>query len=160
MRMEACETVRFTRTRMATGQSPADDLWRRTLSQIPTVYGRLVYLSGLRDPNSGQYQHHGLSLVFGEEEAHLALRESHERSFREWLELRLEHQKADLALYFSDLPTDRRTLVENWLRLAPYRNLVPARAKKPERELFLADLETLLLTLKNEFEAAGTGRIG
>ena len=114
----------------------------------------MVYLSGLRDSNDGRYRHHGLSLVFSEQEADHALRESHERCFREWLVMKLEHQKADLALYFSDLPTDRKTLVENWLRLAPYRNLVPANARRPERELFMVDLESLLKILRNEFADA------
>lgn len=118
------------------------------------------YLAGLRDPNNGRYQHHGLALVFGEEEADRALRESHEASFRDWLELRLEHQKADLALYFSDLPTDRKTLVETWLRLAPYRNLIPAQARQAEKDLFLADLESLLRTLRNEHAGGVKGRSG
>lgn len=148
------------RVKVSAGRTPAEDLWRRTLSQIHTVYGRLVYLSGLRDPNSGTYKHHGLSLVFGEDAASDALKESHEASFHQWLELKLEHQKADLALYFSDLPTDRKTLVENWLRLAPYRNLIPAKARKAERELFLSDLETLLRTLRNEYAGGASGRTG
>ncbi len=55
-------------------RSAASDLWRNTLSQIPTVYGRLVYLASLRNPNTGHYGHHGLSLVFGEDEANRALK--------------------------------------------------------------------------------------
>ena len=43
----------------------AADLWRNTLSQIPTLFGRLVYLSSLRDSNSGAYEHYGLAKVFG-----------------------------------------------------------------------------------------------
>lgn len=139
---------------METGRRPAEDLWRRTLSQLPTVYGRLVYLSGLRNANSGQYEHHGLSALFGDHEADQALRESHLMSFREWLKLNLEQQKADLDLYLCDLPTDRRTLVESWSRLAPYRNLPPAAASESERLLFLEDLETLLESLRNEYASA------
>jgi hypothetical protein len=140
------------------GRRPVEDLWLRTLSQIPTVYGRLVYLSSLRDPNSGLYRHHGLAMVFSPEAAHEALEESHLSSFREWLALSLEHQKADLDLYMSDQPTDRRTLVENWIRLAPYRGLMPAAVTKPEEELFMADVEALLKVLKNELEGGGRDR--
>lgn len=128
---------------------PSEDLWRRTLAQIPSVFGRLDYLARLRDPNSGIYKHHGLAQVFGEAEADRALRESHLTSFHEWLALPLEHQKVDLALFFSGLLVDRQTLIETWLRLAHYRNLIPASAREPERLLYLADIETLLLGLRN-----------
>jgi hypothetical protein len=66
-------------------RGPASDLWRNTLSQIPSVFARLIYLSSLRGPNSGVYEHHGLSLVFGPRLANEALRRSHVEVFREWL---------------------------------------------------------------------------
>ena len=65
------------------------DLWKHTLSQIPTTYGRLVYLASLRDPNSGSYRHHGLSAAFGREQSTYALRTSHEQTFLQWLNLPL-----------------------------------------------------------------------
>lgn len=132
----------------------ASDLWRHTLSQIPSVYGRLAYLTSLRDTNSGQYQHHGLALIFGDKEADEALRQSHQTSFEEWLGFTLEQQKADLDLYLSDLVGIKKTVVENWLRLAPYINLVPVTAGHTERTLFLSDLKALLELLKNECGAA------
>jgi hypothetical protein len=78
--------------------APAD-LWRNTLSQIPSVFGRLVYLSSLRSGTSGRYEHHGLAMTFGEEESHLALSASHQETFAAWLSFSLEQQKADLDLY-------------------------------------------------------------
>jgi len=44
------------------------------------VFGRL------RDANSGQYRHYGLSAAFGREESALALRQSHEQVFKEMAE--------------------------------------------------------------------------
>ena len=134
---------------LVNGRRPSEDLWSRTLSQIPAVYGRLVYLSSLRDSDSGRYVHHGLGLVFGEDEADRALRESHLGSFREWLNMDLEQQKADLMLYLSGQPTERRRLVENWIRLAPYRGVLPTVCSEAERGLFLLDLETLLELIRN-----------
>lgn len=129
------------------------DVWRRTLSQIPTVYGRLVYLASLRSADSGRYEHHGLSLLFGAAEANQALCECHEQTFAQWLDFTLEEQKADLSLYIADLGTEKRALIENWLLLAPYRNLMPALAGSPERDLFLNDLAILLDLLKNQYGA-------
>lgn len=135
-------------------RSASASLWLRTLAQIPSLFGRLAYLSSLRDSNSDTYQHHGLSMVFGEEEADQALRESHEKVFREWLQYGLEQQKADLDLYLSTLDTPKRLLLESWQRLAPYRNLTPSRAESAQTALYLADLEALLWLLRNEYGAA------
>ena len=128
----------------------ASDLWRHTLSQIPSVFGRLVYLSALREANSGRYEHHGLALVFGERESDRALKESHNTAIAEWLNYGLEQQKADLDLYLSGLTVDKRTVLDNWLRTSPYRNLTPATIKGPGKKLFISDLETLLELLRNE----------
>ena len=132
-------------------RTAASDLWRNTLSQIHTVFGRLVYLSSLRNPNGGHYEHHGLALVFGEEEARKALKESHKKVFSEWISFNLEQQKADLELYLSTLPQDRKTTLENWQNLEPYRNLWPKSATSVEKQLYLADLNAILQLLKNVY---------
>lgn len=128
----------------------AADLWRNTLGQIPTAFGRLVYLAGLRDPNSGAYAHHGLAAVFGEQEAESAIRTSHEDCFAAWLRLELREQREDLMAYLQGLEADRKTVVEVWTRVTPYLNLPPAAALQVERELFLSDLEALLSLMRNE----------
>jgi hypothetical protein len=130
------------------------DLWRHTLSQIPSLFGRLVYLSSLRNSNTGNYEHHGLALVFGDAEADRTLRNSHEKAFGEWLNYELEHQKADLDLYLSSLGANKRNLLRIWQRLAPYRNLIPASARTADRTLYITDLETLLALLMNEYGVA------
>jgi len=132
-------------------RGPAPDLWRNTLSQIPSVFGRLVYLCSLRDANSGLYQHYGLAQVFNDEEADRVLRHSHEETFAQWLCFTLEQQKADLDLYLSGLNGNRRTILDAWIRLTPYRNLIPTLAREVERRLYLTDLETILELLKNEY---------
>ena len=134
---------------VAFDRSAAADLWRNTISQIPTVFGRLVYLSSLRNPNNGSYEHHGLALVFGEDEANKALKNSHHGVFAEWLSFNIEQQKADLDLYISGLFEDKRVVVETWIRLAPYRNLLPASVRGVERRLYIADFTALLELLKS-----------
>jgi hypothetical protein len=129
-------------------RGPASDLWRNTLSQIPSVFGRLVYLSSLRSVDSGVYEHHGLSLVFGPRAANEALRSSHEETFREWLTFDLRRQKGDLELYLSGLISERAAVVETWLRLNPYRNVVPLAVGKAEQDLFLIDFKAVLELLR------------
>jgi hypothetical protein len=132
----------------------ASDLWRNTLSQIPSVFGRLVYLCSLRDPNGGLYQHYGLAQVFSDAEADRVLRQSHEQTFAQWLCFNLEQQKADLDLYLAGLTGNRRTILDAWIRLTPYRGLIPSVVREVERRLYLSDLETILELLKNEYGVA------
>jgi hypothetical protein len=127
------------------------DVWRHTLSQIPSVFGRLVYLSGLRNPNSGRYDHHGLALVFGADDSNRALKKSHKQVFAEWLSFNLEQQMADLNLYLSDLPEDKKTVIQAWTLLKPYKNLMPSNAKAVERRLYLSELQTMLELIKGAF---------
>ena len=125
-------------------RSPSSDLWRHTLSQIPTTFGRLVFLSTLRDPNTGVYAHYGFAQRVGEEAAGATLRQSHLQCFSEWLAFSLEEQKADLDLYLSSIESDKTTILETWTRTKPYRYLVPAAALEVERILYNSDLEALL----------------
>ncbi|MEO8662267.1 MAG: hypothetical protein ABI693_27640 [Bryobacteraceae bacterium] len=132
----------------------ARDLWERTLSQVPSTFGRLVFLASLRDDNSGKYQHYGLSIRFSTTETDGVLRENHEAVFREWLAYSLARQKADLDLYLSGLEGSKRETIEAWLALKPFRSAIPTRVRSPELQLFLSDIEALLEVLKAESGAA------
>jgi hypothetical protein len=138
----------------ALDRSAAGDLWSRTVSQISSLYGRLVYLSSLRDANTGAYQHQGLALKFGDSEADRAIRSSHEQHFAEWLSSTLADQKADVDIYLASLSNNRAVVIETWLRVAPYRAVPPAAARPSERELFTTDFEHLLAALSREYTVA------
>jgi hypothetical protein len=123
------------------------DLYRNTLIEIPTSFGRLVYLSALRT-HTGRYEHHGMSQIYGKGETNRVLRECHAQTFADWLCFGLEQQKADLDLYLSAFGADRRRVIETWIRLAPYRNLVPTSVRKVE----------LLVVLDRSRNAAGVAQ--
>jgi hypothetical protein len=116
-----------------------------------------VYLAGLRNPNSGRYDHHGLALIFGADEANRALKKSHKQVFAEWLSFNLEQQMADLTLYMSDLPEDKKTVLQAWTKLKPYKNVLPSNAKTVDRRLYLSELETMLELLRG---ASGVDDLG
>src|SRR5260370_8019582 len=125
-------------------RSPASDLWRHTLCQSRSRFVRLVLLSTLRDSNSGIYAHYGFAQRVGEEAANVALRQSHSQCFSEWLAFSLEEQKADLDLYLSGIESDKKTILDTWVRTKPYRNLIPAAALAMEPSPSNPHLTTLL----------------
>jgi hypothetical protein len=148
------ELYSYATAEMKFDRSAASDLWRNTLSQIPTNFGRLIYLASLRDQNTGAYHHHGLEQLFGEEQSQQTLRQSHAQIFSDWLCFNLEQQKNDLEGYLDELHEDKKTILATWIRLAPYRNYVPANAREVERNLFTTDLETVLELLRYDYAVA------
>lgn len=141
--------------RMGLERSAAGDLWKNTLSKIPSLFGKLAYLASLRDPNSGLYRHHGLSLVFGRDESSRVLRDNHEQAFFEWLNLPLAEKSADLGLYLASLEDPLPDVLRHWSRSKSYSNHVPSATREMERELFVKDLEALIETIKNGPAARG-----
>jgi hypothetical protein len=131
-------------------RSALADLCKHTLSRIPTVSGRLVYLATLRDVNSGTYRHHGLITSFGRDEAVRALRESHQAAFQSWMQLSLAEKTEDFRNYLMALDDPEEEVVDYWLHARVYRGNVPASAGKAEIEHFCQDLETLLTLRKND----------
>jgi hypothetical protein len=130
-------------------RSASGDLWKNTLSRIPTRFGKLAYLASLRDSNSGIYRHHGLSVVFGREESNRVLRQHHEQAFFEWLNLPLSEKNADLIIYLESLEDPVATVLNHWFSSRPYGSQMPGAARQMERELFLKDLEALVETIRN-----------
>lgn len=128
----------------------AEDVWDRTISQIPTTFGRIVYLASLRNENSGRYEHFGLARIYSGEEADRVLRTCHQEVFSDWLNYSLMQQRNDLEAYLNSIDDDRKVVLETWLDLSPYRNLIPSDATAAERRLYLSDLELILDLLRNE----------
>src|SRR5262249_46278955 len=123
-------------------RAPGAVLWRKTLAQVPTVFGRLTLLASLRNPTTGRYSHEDLLPFMGPEDTDRALCNSHHQVFTEWLRFSLAEQKADLDDYLCMTGRSRRAV--------DYRHLVPPTARDVERQLYLTDLETLLELLKYE----------
>jgi hypothetical protein len=130
-------------------RDPLADLWKHTLSRIPSVFGRLAYLASLRDPNSGLYRHHGLSLSFGREDSARALQDSHKKVFGEWLNFPLAPKSSDLAEYLAGLEDDSAVVAATWLRNGHFRQLAPDQATRAQRLQFEHELGTLLSMIRN-----------
>jgi hypothetical protein len=133
----------------------SDDLCLRDLSHIATSYGRLVYLAGLRNPDTGRYEYYGSTVNSSGTEANQILKRHHEAIFREWVSYPLEKKKADIELYIATIDrVDKAELIDAWLRLTPYKNLVPASIRGPEWQKHVSDFEAILGLLKNVYGVA------
>jgi hypothetical protein len=134
-------------------QNTTETLWTRDLAQIESSYGRLVYLAGLRNPDTGRYEHYASNPSYsGALVTSRALKRAHEQIFREWVTYSLERKKADIEVYIDGIEqVDKTELLDAWLRLTPYKNLVPASIQGPEREKHISDFEVILGLLKNVY---------
>jgi hypothetical protein len=137
---------------------PIEDLWRVTLSQIPSLLGRLVYLSSLRDPNTGSYSHQGLAMRFSVREADAAILQSHESSFTQWLQLKVVEQREDCELYWSSLLEDRKLVADMWISTESYRSLFPASASPAQRLDFNTHMEIMLEWIRKLYGGAADDR--
>jgi len=150
--------MRVARPKSLLERDAREDLWIHTLSQIPTQFGKLQYLSSLRDPNTGTYEHHGLALLFGEKEAAKAMRQNHKRTFAEWLNMDLASQEADLAEYFAGVGGNMTAILSSWDVLEPWKQYVPSGVMASEKALYAADLRTLVSLLKNRYGVSDPGQ--
>ena len=141
---------------------PLDDaspeFWRSGILQIPTIFGRIVYLASLSNPQTRQYEHNGLERVSGLDE-HGVIAASHEAVFAEWLQLGLVAQIKDLSLYFGGLGETLPKLVETFENSEPYRAYVPAGARSDDRALFSADMTILLALMKGQLLGETEGQL-
>jgi hypothetical protein len=124
------------------------DFELRTLGHMQGLFNQLVYLSSLRNYNTGRYHHYGLEMRFSSEAVDEALRRCHLRVFEGLVTLPLKHQTEDLVSFFESLKEDRARLVEAWQRLRSYQVLLPADCHPLAKELFNKNLEVMLQVLR------------
>jgi hypothetical protein len=146
-------TPRHGATAIAPGlESP----WISDLANISTYYGRLVYLAATRNTDNGKYEHFGF--ISGSSAGLIAsgkLKRIHENVFMGWVGCSLEAKAADIALYITSIKdVDKCLLIDTWLRLTPYLNLVPASIQGPERQRHISDSETIFGLLQNVYSVA------
>jgi hypothetical protein len=140
--------MRNFKTRGSLDRSASEDLFRHTLARIPSLYGRLMYLSALRDPNTGTYRHYGLAAAFGRDQSIKALESSHKRTFRDWLRLSLQEKHEDLLGYLQTLDDPKGLVVNYWIESEGYLGCVPDAASKADRSLYSSDVRQILHLVK------------
>ena len=150
--------MRTARPKSLLERSADTDLWRHTLSQIPVLIGRIVYLSALRSPITGRYEHHGLALVYGDGDAEKAIRASHRKAFQEWLAMGLPEKVKDLDDYFRSTGEDPEQMLRHWSKAEAWNGFLPAGALSAEKSLFANDARNAVKILHLRFGGAAPGQ--
>src|SRR5713101_3284060 len=94
-----------------------EDLETRTLAPIGYDFGRLVYLSSLRNFSTGEYHHHGLAHSFSESVASVALAACHGEVFYRLALSPLEFLVVEVERFIRSSPNDLRRTVDTWQTL-------------------------------------------
>lgn len=142
--MEALEKLEM-------NQRVIEDFTTRTLARIPTEFGRLCYLSSLRDSSGGgEYVHQGLAAVFPAPAVQEALHFCHWEIYERILESPLAQQEWDLRECLADSEGGFWQTLEQWRETAAYRSLGPEGSPAYLRDLFDSNVRALLDVLASE----------
>lgn len=135
--MESLESYQQTR-------KVVEDVTARTLAAIPTEFGKLLYLSSLRDISTGDYVHAGLVARYSQEAVQQALSYCHQELFLRVLEMSLEQQEWDLRACLEGMEGEFWGKLKRWRETEFYRLMVPADSPEYLKEIFLANVGAVL----------------
>lgn len=128
---------------------------RAGLQALPNDLTRMLYLSSLRDCNSGRYLHPQLSPSMGVEAAHKALSACHDRVFLRLLTTPVAQYVLQLEEYIRYARTERNTVLTTWQSLEAYRATVPVHALPLYRDFFFLSIEMAIVILKQTVVPSG-----
>lgn len=119
----------------------ATSMWDSILAQVPTLFGKLLWVASFRVPGSNLYRHPALEQSIAPEIASRILEQSHRRYFQQWLTMGIQKQHDDFLEYLEPIGSagDARHFIED-----SGNRLVPASAIKPQRLLFETDMAVVL----------------
>ena len=140
----SCTTLSVGRRR---GKAVEEDIMRALGASFPNELSSLIFLSTLRDNNSGHYSHPELSTRFSDELAHEALVACHRQIYEGVVALPLEHLTDDLDAYMKSVPAPRHRLIDTWVKLRAYRATIPLDADPISVEIYFTKIEVAIAIL-------------
>ena len=129
-------------------EAAKEDLRLRTLEPIGYDFGRLIYMSSLRDFNTGEYYHQGLAHSFSEQAAGAALAACHQEIFYRLVSSPLESLVAQVGRFMQSSPHDWGKTVNAWETLEAYRVMIPSVSNRLVADLFRSNVRVAMEVLK------------
>ena len=121
-----------------------EDFSSHTLAAISSDFGRLYYVSTLKDTDSGRYEHDGLASLYPENAVQAALSHCHEELFSRILETPLKDQEHDLHSCLVSAGEKYWDVIENWQEGRYFQNMCPEGMPDYLRDLFCSNMGALL----------------
>jgi hypothetical protein len=125
-------------------RSVIQDFTSRTLAVIPSDFGRLYYVSSLKDSETGRYQHDGLRDVYSEDSVQEALTHCHEELFSRILETPLKDQERDLLKCLDAAGDQFWPVVESWRETKVFTEMCPDGLPSYLNDLFSSNMAAML----------------
>jgi hypothetical protein len=127
-----------------------EDFTSRTLAVIPSVFGRLYYVSSLKDSANGQYQHDGLVELYSEDSVQEALEQCHEELFSRILETPLPEQERDLRECLGEAGDRYWAVVDTWRKDRSFQTMCPEGLPGYLKDLFCSNFGVLLAIFSSQ----------
>ena len=124
-----------------------EDFTSRTLAVIPSDFGRLFYISSLKDTETGRYQHDGLTEVYSENSVQEALIHCHQELFSRILETPLPEQERDLRRCLQSAGDQFWALIESWRESRIFIGMCPEALPGYLSDLFSSNMSAMLAIL-------------
>jgi hypothetical protein len=130
--------------RFQQSRAVVEDFSSQTLAAISSDFGRLYYVSSLKDSNSGRYEHDGLRSLYPENAVQTALCHCHEELFSRILESPLKDQERDLGECLSSAGDQYWDVVESWRENRHFQDMCPEGLPDYLHDLFCSNMGALL----------------
>jgi hypothetical protein len=130
--------------RFQQSRAVVEDFSSRTLAAISSDFGRLHYISSLKDSSSGRYEHDGLTSLYPENAVQAALSHCHEELFSRILETPLKEQEGDLRACFDTAGDKFWDAVESWQENTGFRGMCPEGMPDYLDDLFCSNMKALI----------------
>jgi hypothetical protein len=121
-----------------------EDFSSQTLAAIPSDFGRLYYVSSLKDSRSGRYEHDGLTSLYPDTAVQAALSHCHEELFSRVLETPLKDQQSDLGKCLEAAGERYWYIVEGWRETRDFQTMCPEGLPQYLNDLFCSNMNALL----------------
>jgi hypothetical protein len=121
-----------------------EDFSSQTLAAISSDFGRLYYISSLKDSDSGRYEHDGLMSLYPETAVQTGLSHCHEELFSRILETPLSDQERDLRECLNSAGDKCWDVVESWRETRYFREMCPQGLPDYLHDLFCSNMGALL----------------